>query len=87
MKYLIAKNSKFISLTVTNDTEESLSWEQLQEIKDRYFPGLNFIEVYPKKDQIINKANERHLIHIKDWQCPMLSDLEIESDIEIITER
>lgn len=87
MKYLIAKNSKFISLTVTNDTEESLSWEQLQEIKDRYFPGINFIEVYPTKDQIINKANERHLIHIIGWQCPMLSDLEIESDIQIITDQ
>lgn len=78
-------NEKFVYISVSRDTEKSLSWEELQKIKDEFYRDLDFIEVYPKHDEIINKANVRHLIHIKGWECPKLSDLETEGKVYINT--
>lgn len=83
MKHIIAENKKYISITVIPGNDISMSWEQLQEIKDQHFKQLDFIEVYPNNQEIINKANVRHLMHIKGWKCPKLGDLEVESDITI----
>lgn len=83
MTITIARNETFISIHIEPKNNNPLSWEQLQEIKDNYFPELDFIEVYPKKKEIINKGNVRHLIHQKRTRCPKLEDLEIESIIEI----
>lgn len=83
MEIIIATNESFISIQVNCPDETSLSWEQLQEIKDKYYPEKDFIEVYPQKEQIVNKANVRHLIHLRNFKCPKLEDLEMESNIEI----
>jgi len=83
MEIIISKNKNHISIHVVCDDEKSLSWEQLQSIKDRFFPDKTFIEVYPPKDEIINKANVRHLIHQRNVQIPKLSDLEEASEITI----
>lgn len=84
MDIVIADSKDYIYITVTNDTEESLSWEQLQKIKDKFYENLDFIEIYPRKLEIVNNANVRHLVHIKDWICPKLEDFEVESDIRLI---
>lgn len=85
MQVIISENSNFIALQVICEDEKSLSWEELQNIKDRYFRKLDFIEVYPKQKEIINKANVRHLVHLKNWSCPKLEDLEQECKIKIHT--
>lgn len=79
MEIVISNSKEYIYISVSSNEERSLSWEELQEIKDRYYSELDFIEVYPKNKEIVNKANVRHLIHIKEWKCPKLSDLEVES--------
>ena len=81
MEIVVAHSEKFISITVIPKTENSLSWETLQSVKDRFYSNLDFIEVYPKEKEIVNKANVRHLIHIKEFNCPKLKDLEVESEI------
>lgn len=83
MEVIISDNDKFTSLHIVCDDEASLSWEQLQAIKDKFYSNLDFIEVYPQQSEIINKSNVRHLIHIKEWQCPKLGDLERNSSIKI----
>lgn len=83
-KIIISESIDFICLTICCDDERSLGWEEIQTIKDDFFPGLDFIEVYPTKSEIINKANERHLIHQKGICIPKLGDLEQESEIKII---
>lgn len=83
MEIVIATNDSFVYIQVNCPGETSLSWEQLQQIKDKYHPEKDFIEVYPKKSEIINKANVRHLIHLKGFECPKLKDLETECDIQI----
>lgn len=85
MNITIAKNEEFISIHIESNFTENLSWILLQEIKDKFFSELDFIEVFPKKQEIINKANVRHLIHIKNWKCPKLEDLEQKSEITNIT--
>lgn len=83
MEVIISESKKFICITLKPDNNKAISWEKLQETKDMFYPDLDFIEVYPKKDEIINKANERHLIHKKGLEIPKLWDLEEESKIEI----
>ena len=83
MEVVISESADFISLHVTCENEVSLSWEQLQKIKDNYFADLDFFEVYPRKEEIVNKANVRHLFHKKGWTCPKLLDLEVESKIKV----
>ncbi len=72
------ENKQYIYITVESESSQPLSWEELQTIKDIRFSDLDFIEVYPKENEIINKANVRHLIHIKGFKPPYLSDLEME---------
>jgi len=72
------ENNNYIYITVESDNNKSLSWEELQAIKDIRFNNLDFIEVYPKEKEVVNKANVRHLIHIKGFKVPYLSDLETE---------
>ena len=76
MQIVIAENDKYIYLGVDPQNETPLTWEQMQEIKDEHFPDTAFIEVFPKKADIINKANNRHLFHLKNSEIPSLSDLE-----------
>lgn len=83
MKIIVSKNKKYISIHVECDDERSLSWEELQDIKNEFYPDYDFFEVYPKKRNVVNKANVRHLICIRYWACPQLSDLERKSKIEI----
>lgn len=78
LEVVTAENKDFIYISVSSHSEKSLSWEELQNIKDRNFSHLDFIEVYPKKSEIINKANVRHLVHIRNWKCPKLKDFETE---------
>lgn len=70
------EDDKYIYLSIESNKEQSIGWETLQNIKDKSYPDLNFIEVYPSNAKIVNKANVRHLIHIKGFDVPMLSDLE-----------
>lgn len=84
MEIVCSINKNFISLHIKQPKGKSLSWEELQNIKDKFYKNLDFIEVYPKKDEIINNANERHLIHIKNWDCVKMEDLELDSEIRII---
>lgn len=79
MEVIIAESKEYIYISVICSNEANLSWEELQKIKDRYYYSLDFIEVYPKKCEVINKANVRHLIHVRNWNCPKLKDLEVES--------
>jgi len=76
MQIVIAENDKYIYLGVDPQNETPLTWEQMQDIKDEHFPDTVFIEVFPKKADIINKANNRHLFHLKNSEIPSLSDLE-----------
>lgn len=78
---IIADNDKFITITVICGNENSLSWEQLQSIKDDEFPDLYFVEVFPKNKDVVNHANVRHLLHVKDWECPLMWEWEMESEI------
>lgn len=82
MQIIISECNRYISLTV-RDISEDLSWEDLQTIKDFHFSDLDFIEVYPTNHEIINNANERHLIHQKGWKCPKLRDLDGNNKINI----
>lgn len=82
MEIIISESENFISIHIICDNEKSLSWENIQEIKDYYYSSLDFIEVYPRKEEIINKSNVRHIIHIKNWICPKLMDLETNSNIK-----
>lgn len=83
MEVILSESEKFICLTVKCDDEKSLSWEQLQEIKDKFYPDKDFIEVYPRRVEIINKANERHLIHQKNIDIPKLWDMEEDCFVSI----
>ena len=69
----IGKNENLIYIGVAVDNERSLGWEELQDIKDKYYPNEEFIEVYPKREQIVNKANERHLFCVFGGFVPDLS--------------
>lgn len=86
MKIIISECNKFIVLTAAPmDQEQILSWEQLQEVKDNFFPNKDFFEIYPKKNEIINKANERHLVHKKRLKVPKMHDFEDEkAEIKIV---
>lgn len=79
----VNESEKYISITVevckSLGEDYSMSWEELQGIKDFYYKDIDFIEVYPKNEDIVNKANVRHLLHIKGWSCPHLGDLEMDS--------
>jgi hypothetical protein len=47
------------------DGKSGISWDDLQAIKEEYFPGSMAIEVYPPGDDVVDEANIRHL-----WICP-----------------
>lgn len=83
MEIVIAENKNYVYISIDPKNDKPLSWEEIQEIKDKFCPDLEFIEVYPRKDRIINKANIRHLFHVKKlvepFRLPRLSDLECET--------
>jgi hypothetical protein len=84
MRITIGKNKNLIYIGVAVEGDRSLSWEELQGIKDKYYPNKAFVEVYPKQERIINKANERHLFCITGGYVPDLSIIEQEMDVRII---
>jgi len=71
----ISECDVYISIHVSSKDPSPMSWEQLQDLKDSYYEDLDFVEVYPKADEIVNKSNVRHLIHIKNFDVPKLSSL------------
>lgn len=84
MRLIISESKNFIIITCQLKDGEVLSWEELQEVKDEFHPNKDFIEIYPKKDEIINKANERHLVHQKGVITPKMENFEEEADVKII---
>lgn len=60
-----SESENYISIHIEQLKNTSFSWEQLQSIKDKLFPNTPFFEIYPPKNLIINKANERHLVYFK----------------------
>ena len=86
MKLVISDSKNFIIITCQLKEGEVLSWEQLQEVKDEFHPKKDFIEIYPKKNEIINKANERHLVHQKGVITPKMENFEEEANVVIIEE-
>lgn len=84
MRITLAENCNLIYIGVAVEGDRSLSWEELQDIKDRYYPNKTFVEVYPSRDRIINKANERHLFCVSGADVPDLSIIEQEMDVKII---
>ena len=71
----------FIYITMSSALQDSLPWEQIQDIKDSRYPDLVFVEVYPRRKDVINKANVRHLFHIKGGETPDLAMIE-RNDLE-----
>lgn len=71
----IFENKEMIYMCISSSHKESLSWEVLQGIKNMYYPHLDFIEVYPRAERAINKANVRYLFCV-EMKVPDLSDLE-----------
>jgi hypothetical protein len=85
LQIIISDNEYFKTITIVNiENENTLSWSQLQQIKNEYSPHFDFIEVFPKRSETLNNGNTRILIHVKEWNCPKIGDLEIESNEEII---
>jgi hypothetical protein len=39
----------------------SISWDILQQIKNIYYPDIDFVEYYPDKTKTVYLANVRHL--------------------------
>ncbi len=77
MEIVVAENKTYLYMSIDPKNDRALSWEEVQRIKDRFFKDLGFIEVYPRRDKIVNKANIRHLFHIKEgFKIPDLSCLE-----------
>jgi hypothetical protein len=74
---VITVTDEFILLSIMAPDEHPLSWEQLQSIKERIFPGITFVEIYPSSHKVVNNANQRHLYHIRGMKLPCLSDLEM----------
>ncbi len=83
-RIVISDSENFICISVCRDNDEAMSWEYLQGIKDKYHPDLEFMEVYPCKGEIINKANERHLLHQKGVKLPSMGDLEEPAEVIVI---
>jgi len=83
MEIIRAESENYIYISISKEDEVSMSWEFLQTIKDLFYPNIDFIEVYPSKNNIINKGNVRHLFHVKNFIVPYLADLESE-DFKII---
>ncbi len=74
---VITVTDDFILLSIMAPDDKPLSWEQLQSIKERIFPGITFVEIYPSSNKVVNNANQRHLYHIREMKLPCLSDLEL----------
>ncbi len=86
MQLIISESKNYIIITCQLEEGRVLSWENLQEIKDEFYPEKDFLEIYPKTDEIINKSNERHLVHVKGLEVPKMCDFEEDADIKIIYE-
>jgi len=80
---VISESKNYIILTCQASEDVVLSWEDLQGVKDHFYPNLDFFEIYPKTDEIINKANERHLVHQKGFKMPKMADFE-ENDAYVV---
>lgn len=76
----VSESDTLIYICIDISTDRSLGWEEMQEIKDAYHPNLSFVEVYPSNGEVINKANNRHLFHVKGGFVPHLSIIEQEME-------
>jgi len=74
VEVVIALMQGFTYISISCDKDVSLSWEQVQRIKDEFFPNTSFIEVYPPKNQVVNKANVRHLFDCYSNRIPTIED-------------
>ena len=78
-----SEDLKYIAISL--DEGVVLSWEEIQEIKDHFYPKIGFVEVYPPIDQVINKANVRHLFSHSKGFVPDLSIIEQDMNTKIIS--
>ena len=85
-KETIITTDQYILLTITPDSEKSLSWEEIQVIKDRIFPKMAFIEIYPDHNCIVNNVNQRHLYHVRGMKLPCLTELSLVEQYKIYTD-
>ena len=46
-KIVISDSKNFICISICRENDEVMSWEYLQGVKDKYYPNLDFIEIYP----------------------------------------
>jgi len=84
--YLITETPNLLYICVKGNTpEENIGWETLQNIKDKHFSDKDFFEIFPPKKSVINRANERHLWHMKDGSTPKprFEDLEWKDNTKI----
>ena len=78
MNIIISESRKYIVITCQLKKDVVMSWEEIQKVKDKLYPNKDFIEIYPKQNEIINKANERHIVHQKGVVIPKMEDFEEE---------
>lgn len=76
-----SKELIYIAIELIN-SDRSMGWEEIQNIKDRYYPDVEFVEIYPKTKDIVNNANVRHLFHIRGALIPSLGMVEEDMDLK-----
>ena len=86
MTETITITDDYILLSVSAPDDKPLSWETLQATKERIFPTLVFIEIYPSSQNIVNNANQRHLYHIRGLELPCLTQLENVTNYKVFHE-
>lgn len=53
-----------ISISYVNPSlykSKIISWETIQKIKNMFYPDKVFVEYYPKRDDVVNLGNIRHI--------------------------
>ena len=86
MQIITNETETNITLHLISNNEKSLSWEEIQGYKDRFYPNKLFVECYPIKSDIVNKANERHLIHIKGLDISFADVTQLDGEINYYSE-
>ena len=80
----VVETKDYILASIEFETRDSVGWNVLHEIKNRIYPELEFVEIHPKKGNLIDNANVRHLYHLKGVLLPDLRGLENVTDYELI---
>jgi hypothetical protein len=56
-------------LAISRLDGKNVSWEEAQELKERYWPNSIAVEVFPPEGAVVNLRATRHL-----WRSPLLSE-------------